>query len=121
LKSLKKALYSYTRTLKLEAQSASGKEYGTGSSLPKEPYISLKEPHKHTLNHILLEYRSLFLSGKYRAHVFVTERATYTHFESKPPKNGKIALWPNTRVVKCKCTFHKQKTSTTIRAIGTIF
>ena len=33
----------------------------------------------------------------------------------------KIALWPNTRVVKCKFMCHRRQTSTTIRATGTIF
>jgi len=39
----------------------------------------------------------------------------------KPPKNGEIALWPNTRVVKYKYMLHKRQTSTMIRASGTIF
>ena len=34
-----------------------------------------------------------------------------------PPKNGEIALWPNTRVVKCKCMFHKRRTSTIIELL----
>jgi len=39
-----------------------------------------------------------------------------------PPQNGEIALWPNTRVVKCKCMFHKRETSAIlIRATSTIF
>jgi len=38
-----------------------------------------------------------------------------------PPKNGLIALWPNTCVVKCKIMFHKNKIVSIIRCIGTIF
>jgi len=41
-----------------------------------------------------------------------------------PPKNGEIALWPNTRAVKYKfqsSMFHKRQTSTIISAMGTIF
>ena len=33
----------------------------------------------------------------------------------QPPKNGGIALWPNTRVVNCKALFHKRQTSTICR------
>jgi len=36
-----------------------------------------------------------------------------------PPKNGEIAR-PNTRVVKCNCTFHKRQTSTILRTFDTI-
>ena len=35
-----------------------------------------------------------------------------------PSKNGEIALWPNSRVVKCKCKFHKRQTNTIIRTFG---
>ena len=37
-----------------------------------------------------------------------------------PPKNGLIALWPNTRVVKCKY-YHKNKVGSIIRSNGAIF
>ena len=37
-----------------------------------------------------------------------------------PPKNGEMALWPNTRVVKCKM-FHKSKMGSIIRSSGTVF
>jgi len=37
-----------------------------------------------------------------------------------PPKNGVMALWPNTRVVKCKM-FHKNKMGSIIRSSGTVF
>ena len=39
---------------------------------------------------------------------------------TNPPKNGNIALWPNTHVVKCRGTYHKRQTGTKIRAFGTI-
>ena len=34
-----------------------------------------------------------------------------------PPKNAEIALCPNTRVVKCKCTFHTRRTSAIIELL----
>jgi len=39
------------------------------------------------------------------AFLYVRERQT----DREPPKNGEIALWPNTRVVKCKyCVSQKR-------------
>jgi len=57
-------------------------------------------------------------SGKHRTDIV---RDLALHSSIDPPKNGEIVLWPNSRVVKCKCTFHKRQTSTTIRTFGTIF
>jgi len=38
-----------------------------------------------------------------------------------PPKIGEIAMWPNTRVVKCNRMFHKRQTHTIIRTSATIY
>ena len=41
--------------------------------------------------------------------------------EAVPPKNGVIALWPNTRVVKCKYYVLQKKICSIIRSTGTVF
>jgi len=41
--------------------------------------------------------------------------------QSTPPKNGVIALWTNTRVVKVNIMFHENKLGSIIRSTGTVF
>ena len=71
--------------------------------------ICLMKSHQYTTSHIHIS--TFPLSQQPMSHI--------PHFH--PPKNGKIALWPNSRVVKCKCTFRKCQKSTIRRTFGTIF
>ena len=43
------------------------------------------------------------------------------HLCSFPPKNGVIALWPNTRVVKCKYYFSQKQSLFNNKSTGTAF